>query len=82
MRFSHFTAITLIGTTHLIIPLVLILWTLGRSYTSAIAIPHPRKGSAVVRQAPNLRMDWLRCRDSCFGRSRLFDGGCRPVSLL
>jgi hypothetical protein len=37
MRFGHFTAMTLIGTLHLIIPLVLILWTLGRNYTSTIA---------------------------------------------
>jgi hypothetical protein len=37
MRFSHFAAMTLIGALHLIIPLVLILWTIGRSYTSAIA---------------------------------------------
>jgi hypothetical protein len=37
MRFSHFTAMALIGITHLLIPLILILWTLGRSYTSAIA---------------------------------------------
>jgi hypothetical protein len=38
MRFSHFTAMTLIATTHLIIPLILIVWTLARSYTSAIAV--------------------------------------------
>jgi Peptidase family M23 len=37
MRFSHLTAMTLIGMLHLIIPLVLILWSLGRSYTSKVS---------------------------------------------
>ena len=38
MRFGHFTAMVLIATLHLIIPLLLILWTWGRSYTSITAL--------------------------------------------
>jgi hypothetical protein len=38
MRFSHFAAMALIAALHLIIPLVLIVWTLARSYTSAVAV--------------------------------------------
>ena len=38
MRFGHFTAMALIATLHLIIPLLLILWTWGRSYTSITAL--------------------------------------------
>ncbi len=34
MRFSHFTAMTLIVMLHLIVPLALILWTGARSYAS------------------------------------------------
>jgi hypothetical protein len=37
MRFSHFTAATLIVTLHLVVPLALILWTWIRSYTSITA---------------------------------------------
>lgn len=37
MRFSHFTAGTLIVTLHLVVPLALILWTWIRSYTSIAA---------------------------------------------
>jgi hypothetical protein len=37
MRFGRFTAMTLIGILHLIIPFVLILWTWGGSYTSTMA---------------------------------------------
>ena len=38
MRFSHFTAMVLIGSLHVIMPLVLIVWTWGRSYTSITAL--------------------------------------------
>ena len=34
MRFNHFTAMTLIAGLHLVVPLVLILWTWRRSYAS------------------------------------------------
>jgi len=34
MRFSHFTAMTLIAGLHLVVPLILILWTWRRSYAS------------------------------------------------
>jgi len=37
MRFSHLTAMVLIGGLHFIVPLVLILWTWGRGYASATA---------------------------------------------
>jgi hypothetical protein len=37
MRFGHFTAMLLIASLHLIIPLALIAWTWGRSYTSMVA---------------------------------------------
>jgi hypothetical protein len=37
MRLGHFTAMTLIAILHLIIPLVLILWTWEKSYTSTMA---------------------------------------------
>jgi hypothetical protein len=37
MRFSHFTAVILIVTLHLVVPLALILWTGTRSYTSITA---------------------------------------------
>jgi hypothetical protein len=38
MRLSHFTAATLIATLHLVVPLALILWTWGRSYSSHTAL--------------------------------------------
>jgi hypothetical protein len=38
MRFGHFTAMALIAILHLIIPLFLLLWTWGRSYTSITAL--------------------------------------------
>ena len=34
MRFSHFTAAFFIVTIHVMVPLALILWTWGRSYSS------------------------------------------------
>jgi hypothetical protein len=34
MRFSHFTAMTLVVMLHLVVPFALILWTWGRSYAS------------------------------------------------
>ena len=34
MRFGYFTMLTLIGGLHCLIPLTLIMWTWGRSYTS------------------------------------------------
>jgi len=37
MRFSHFTAATLIVTLHLVIPVALILWTWVRNYASITA---------------------------------------------
>ena len=37
MRFSHLTAMILIASLHLIVPLVLITWTLGRNYASLAA---------------------------------------------
>jgi biotin carboxyl carrier protein len=38
MRFSHFTAMTLIATLHRVVPLILILWTWRRSYGSITAL--------------------------------------------
>ena len=38
MRFNHLTAMILIGTLHLILPLALILWTWMRNYTCALAL--------------------------------------------
>jgi hypothetical protein len=38
MRFSHFTAMTLIAGLHLVVPLILILWTWRRSYASITAL--------------------------------------------
>ncbi len=38
MRFSHLTAVTLVGTLHLVVPLVLILWAWGTSYASIMAL--------------------------------------------
>jgi len=38
MRFSHFTATTLIAGLHLVVPLILIVWTWRRSYASITAL--------------------------------------------
>ena len=38
MRFSHITAMTLIAALHLVVPLILILWTWRRSYASIAGI--------------------------------------------
>jgi len=38
MRFSHFTAMTLIAGLHLVVPLILIVWTWRRSYASITAL--------------------------------------------
>jgi biotin carboxyl carrier protein len=38
MRFSHFTAMTLIAALHLVVPFILILWTWRRSYASITAL--------------------------------------------
>ncbi len=37
MRFSHLTAMILIASLHLIVPFVLLTWTLGRNYASLAA---------------------------------------------
>ncbi len=46
MRFSHLTVVALIAVLHWIIPVILILWTWGRSYSSILAwvIPGPDPG--------------------------------------
>lgn len=49
MRFSHFAAMTLIGALHLIIPLVLILWTLGRSLYKRHSVGCPDLGPGFLR---------------------------------
>ena len=37
MRFGHFTVVALIAVLHMIVPIILILWTWGRSYSSLMA---------------------------------------------
>ncbi len=38
MRFGHITAMILVGSLHLIVPFVLIVWTWGRNYASVAAL--------------------------------------------